>query len=466
MLLATTALLLPTATSAAEPISPAARKTSTMLQQLNGALSQLAERVSPAVVQIQVSGYGLSSDDDDRDRAGYFVRQRAVGSGVIVDPAGYILTNAHVVRGAQRIVVLLPAAGQGLRQESPRRHLYPARLVGVHRDSDLAVLKIDASGLPFLPLRSGTVVRQGELVVAVGSPVGLASTVTMGVVSSAARQLDPDDPMVFIQTDAPVNPGNSGGPLVNTDGEVVGINTFILSGSGGSEGLGFAIPAPVARFVYQGLRKRGFVSRVEVGISAQGINPELVAGLGLPRDWGVIVSDVAPAGPADRGGMRVGDLIESVNGRPIATVPDLIASLYQANDALLEIRVLRGGRPKELSVRAVQVEHPLDEMVDMVDPDKNLVRRLGVLGLDVDDKVQSLKPLRRPNGVIVVARTLDGSSVDSGLLEGDAIHGVNRVEVESVEQLRKAIDACKPGEPVVLQIEREGHFRYLFFDMD
>jgi len=437
-----------------------------MLQQLNGALSQLAERVSPAVVQIQVSGYGLSSDDDDRDRAGYFVRQRAVGSGVIVDPAGYILTNAHVVRGAQRIVVLLPAAGQGLRQESPRRHLYPARLVGVHRDSDLAVLKIDASGLPFLPLRSGTVVRQGELVVAVGSPVGLASTVTMGVVSSAARQLDPDDPMVFIQTDAPVNPGNSGGPLVNTDGEVVGINTFILSGSGGSEGLGFAIPAPVARFVYQGLRKRGFVSRVEVGISAQGINPELVAGLGLPRDWGVIVSDVAPAGPADRGGMRVGDLIESVNGRPIATVPDLIASLYQANDALLEIRVLRGGRPKDLSVRAVQVEHPLDEMVDMVDPDKNLVRRLGVLALDVDDKVQSLKPLRRPNGVIVVARTLDGSSVDSGLLEGDAIHGLNRVEVESVEQLRKAIDACKPGEPVVLQIEREGHFRYLFFDMD
>src|SRR5215813_332604 len=355
MLLATTALLLPTATSAAEPISPAARKTSTMLQQLNGALSQLAERVSPAVVQIQVSGYGLSSDDDDRDRAGYFVRQRAVGSGVIVDPAGYILTNAHVVRGAQRIVVLLPAAGQGLRQESPRRHLYPARLVGVHRDSDLAVLKIDASGLPFLPLRSGTLVRQGELVVAVGSPVGLASTVTMGVVSSAARQLDPDDPMVFIQTDAPVNPGNSGGPLVNTDGEVVGINTFILSGSGGSEGLGFAIPAPVARFVYQGLRKRGFVSRVEVGISAQGINPELVAGLGLPRDWGVIVSDVAPAGPADRGGMRVGDLIESVNGQPVATVPDLIASLYQANDALLEIRVLRGGRPKDLSVRAVQV---------------------------------------------------------------------------------------------------------------
>jgi len=460
------AVVLPTAVHAAVPARPAAGEAPGILRQLNGALSQLADRVSPAVVQVQVSGYGLSSSDDGREKAAFFVRQHGVGSGVIVDPAGYIVTNAHVVQGAQRIMVVLPAATQGLRQESPKRRLYPARLVGAHRESDLAVLKIDAGNLPFLALRGGAVVKQGELVVAVGSPQGLASTMTMGVVSSAARQLDLDAPMLFIQTDAPINPGNSGGPLVNAEGEVVGINTFILTGSGGSEGLGFAIPAPVARFVYDGLRKRGYVQRVEIGISAQGITPELVSGLGLGRDWGVVVSDVVPDGPAAKAGMREGDILESVDGRRIDVLPDLTASLYLARDALLDVRVLRGEQPKELKVRAVELNHPLDEMVSFSNPDKNLVRPLGILAVDVDDKVREMVHLRRPNGVIVVARTLDDSSVNSGLVAGDTIHALNRATIESVEQLRQAVDERKPGDPVVLQIEREGRFRYLFFDME
>jgi serine protease Do len=439
-----------------------------ILRQLNGALSQLADRVSPAVVQIQVTGYGPASGEDGHSGAAFIVRQHGVGSGVIVDPAGYIVTNAHVVQGAQRIVVVLPAAAAGrtVRQDSARKRVYPAYLLGIHAESDIAVLKIEAAGLPTLPLRGNALVRQGELVFAVGSPQGLASTMTMGVVSSAARQVDLDAPLLFIQTDAPINPGNSGGPLVNADGEVVGINTFILSGSGGSDGLGFAIPSPVARFVYDGLRKRGYVHRVEVGISAQGITPELASGLGLARDWGVVVSDVAPGGPADKAGMREGDVLEAVDGRRIDSLPDLTAALYLAKDSVLEVHLLRGVQPKDVTVRAVEPDHTLDQIADSGDPDRHLVPRLGILALAVDDKVQKMAHLRQPSGVIVVARTLDGTSLNSGLLPGDAIHTLNRVPIASVEDLRRALDGRSRGDPVVLQVERQGRFRYLSFDME
>src|SRR6266849_3578750 len=419
--LAAAAFLLSPMARAAEPGRSAVAGPPGILRQLDGALSQLADLVSPAVVQILVSGYGPVSAEDGHRGAAFIVRQQGVGSGVIVDSAGYIVTNAHVVQGAQRIVVVLPAAAW---------------------------------------------VKQGELVFAVGSPQGLASTVTMGVVSSAARQVDLDAPLLFIQTDAPINPGNSGGPLVNAEGEVVGINTFILTGSGGSQGLGFAVPAPVARFVYDGLRKRGYVHRVEIGISAQGITPELASALGLARDWGVVVSDVAPGGPAEKAGMRRGDVLEAVDSRRIDSLPDLTSALYLAHDALLETRVLRGGQPKDLMVRAVEPNHPLDEMPDSSNPDRHIVRQLGILALDVDDKLRETLRLRQPSGVIVVARTLDGASVDGGLLAGDAIHALNRVTIESVEALRRAIDERKRGEPVVLQVERDGRFRYVFFDMD
>jgi serine protease Do len=465
-LLAAVAFLAPVAARAAEPGRSAVAAPG-ILRELNGALSQLAERVSPTVVQILVSGYGPASSEDGHAATAFIVRQRGVGSGVIVDPAGYIVTNAHVVQGAQRIMVVLPAdAGRSARSDAGRKRVYPARLLGAHAESDIAVLKIDAAGLPALPLRNAAAVKQGELVFAVGSPQGLASTMTMGVVSSAARQIDLDAPVLFIQTDAPINPGNSGGPLVNAEGEVVGINTFILTGSGGSEGLGFAIPAPVVRFVYDGLRKRGYVRRVEIGISAQGITPELASGLGLAREWGVVVSDVTPGGPAEQAGMREGDVLEAVDGRRIDSLPDLTSALYLAKDPSLEIRVLRGGRPTDLRVRAVQLEHPLEAMTDLGNPDRHLVRPLGIIALDVNDKVQQMAHLRQPSGVIVVARTLDGTNVNSSLLPGDAIHALNRVNVASVDGLRRAIEERKRGEPVVLQVERDGRFRYLLFDMD
>src|SRR5438132_6561063 len=375
-LLACVALFLPAAVLGAGPGRPAVREAPGILRHLSGALSQLADRVAPAVVQIVVSGYGPVSSENGRPAAAIIARQRVVGSGVIVDPAGYIITNAHVVQGASRILVVPPVsrAGWPRDQNVQRRADYPARLVGIHPESDLAVLKIDAQGLPALTLRGTAGVTQGELVFAIGAPQGLASSMTMGVVSSARRQIDLDAPMLFIQTDAPINPGNSGGPLVNAEGEVVGINTFILSGSGGSEGLGFAVPASVVRFVYEGLRKRGYVRRVELGISAQGITPELAAGLGLPRDSGVVGADVDPAGPAHDAGLREGDVLDTVDGRRIDILPDLTTALYRASDAHLKLRVLRDGKPVDLEVHGQENDHSLEEMADVADPDKHLVR--------------------------------------------------------------------------------------------
>jgi len=461
--LACVASLVSGAAVAAEVRGPAVREPG-ILRQLNGALAQLADRVSPAVVQILVSGYGPVSTDEGR-AAALIAHQRVVGSGVVVDPGGYIVTNAHVVQGAERITVVPPASRAGWPRSS-RKPNYPARLIGIHPESDLAVLKIEARDLPALPLRGASAVTQGELVFAVGAPQGLASTITMGIVSSAARQIDLDSPFVFIQTDAPINPGNSGGPLVNADGEVVGINTFILSGSGGSEGLGFAVPAHVARFVYDGLRKRGYVRRLELGISAQGITPELAAGLGLSRESGVVVSDVEPDGPADKAGLHGGDVIDAVEGRKIEILPDLMSALYRTGDARLRVRVLRDGRPLEVQVNGVENDHSLEDMADVANPEKHLVRPLGIVGLDVDDRVQRKVHLREPSGVIVVARTLDGASASSTLLPGDAIHALNHDRIASVAGLRRALDERKRGDAVVLQIERSGRFQYLALDLD
>src|SRR5262249_12139578 len=205
-----------------------AASTADSLMQLNTALEALAEKVAQGVVQILVTGYG-PVEDSARQETALIAKQRAIGSGVVVDPNGYVMTNAHVVEGARRIRVVLPvpAVEGGTLEPEGKRRILEAKLVGVHQESDLALLKVSGKELPALPLETNRRVRQGQLVFAVGSPEGLQNTITMGVISSVARQPDPNKGMVYIQTDAPINPGNSGGPLVDMDGLVVGINTFI-----------------------------------------------------------------------------------------------------------------------------------------------------------------------------------------------------------------------------------------------
>ncbi len=464
-------------TEAANPDSDKAKALGThpaeppaVLQQLNSAIEQLTARISPAVVQILVTGYG-ALEENNHGQTALITREHAIGSGVIVDPNGYIMTNAHVVEGAQIIHVALPLPSV----DSPDRlapigkqRVVEARLVGLHKETDLALLKIDQTDLPTLSLGSHRPVHQGELVFAIGSPEGLENSVTMGVVSSVARQADPNRPMVYIQTDAPINPGNSGGPLVDSDGYVVGINTFILSEAGGSEGLGFAIPARIVRFVYDSLRKYGHVHRIEVKAGAQTITDTLAKGLGLSQNWGVVIDDVTPGGPADAGGLKIGDIVLRADGRAIGTLPAFTAALYLHRlDESLKLEVLRGKERKTLFIAALEMKDPMDALPSLANARENLVARLGILALDLNDELRStLGPLRSPSGVVVVARVADFLSSSTGLQTGDVIHSVNQTSVDSLTSLRSALDRIRPHDPVVLQIERDSGFQWLAFDME
>ncbi len=442
-----------------------------VLLQLNGALEGLAARVSPAVVQILVTGYGpLRERDEDRSQTSFIVRQHAVGSGVIVDSNGYIMTNAHVVEGAQtiRVALPLPMGDSGGQVPIGKRRILEARLLGQHKETDLALLKIDETDLPTLPLLSQQRPHVGQLVFAIGSPEGLQNSVTMGVVSALARQPDTSKPLTYIQTDAPINPGNSGGPLVDMNGSVVGINTFILSQGGGSEGLGFAIPARVVDFVYHSLRSHGHVHRVEIGAVAQEITPTLAAGLQLSQRWGVIVVDVKPDGPAAAAGLQIQDIILTADDRRIETLPSLTAALYLHRiDQVVKLEILRGKEKKILYVPAIENRDHMDQLLDQVNREDSLISRLGVLAVDITaDLKPQLGSLRIPSGVIVVGRAADLLMADTGLQAGDVIHSVNGVAVDSMDALRTLLNGLKTGDPCVLQVERDGGLMYVSFEIE
>jgi serine protease Do len=269
------------------------------VENLSASLESLAQRVNRSVVKIVTTGFGLS-EDSDTGNASLLTRQRATGSGVILTADGYIVTNAHVIQGARRIRVQLPITERAARLShsltKPAGTILDAKIVGQDRETDVAVLKIEATDLPFLALGDSRELRQGQLVMAFGSPLGLENSASLGVVSAAARQIKADSPMIYIQTDASINPGNSGGPLVDMAGRVVGLNTMIFSQSGGSEGIGFAIPSDTLRNVYTQIRKEGHVHRGQIGVSVETVTPVLAAGLSLGQDWGVLVADVTPGG--------------------------------------------------------------------------------------------------------------------------------------------------------------------------
>jgi serine protease Do len=450
--------------------TPASRQESSRqtLAQFNDALETLAAKVSPAVVQILVTGYG-PLHEENRSETSLIVRQHAVGSGIIVDSDGYIMTNAHVVEGAQRIRVALPLPGDNGRSVAVgKRHILEARLLGVHKETDLALLKIDEKDLPTLPLLTQERPRVGQLAIAIGSPEGLQNSVTMGVVSAVARQADPSKPLTYIQTDAPINPGNSGGPLVDINGAVLGINTFILSEGGGSEGLGFAIPARIVDFVYHSLRQYGHVHRTEIGAVAQEITPTLADGLQLAQHWGVIVADVKPDGPAAAAGLLVQDIVLTADDRRIETLPALSSALYLHRlDQVLKLEVLRGDQKKTLYIPAIEHRDQMDQLFDTADPEKNLVPRLGILAIDLTGDLQSkIGTLRIPSGVVVLGRAADLILPDTGLETGDVIHALNTTPIPDLATLRAAVLSLKTGDPVVFQVERSDGLTYLSFEME
>ena len=438
------------------------------LGELSRSLQDLSEKVSTGVVQIFVTGFAPPDEDDPRGAA-QPVFERSSGSGVVVDPDGYIVTNAHVVENATRIEVELPLAATGGERGRSilgrRGRSIGAQIVAIDHETDLAVIKVDAKALPALTFGDSDTLRPGQLVLAFGSPLGLDASVTLGIVSAVARQLTPEDPMIYIQTDAPINPGNSGGALVDTDGRLVGINTLIYSQSGGSEGIGFAAPSNIVRNVFEQIRKTGRVRRGEIGVTTQTITATLAEALSLSTEGGVIVADVEEGGPGAKAGLRPGDIVVSLDGKRMENGRQFRINLYtRAIGQQVTLEIERGGRRSTVRLPVVERESTSTRLSDLLTP-QNSIRALGAIVLDLTPQIrQVLPPLRRETGVVVATVSSDAPYSQQGHLQaGDVIYAVNGKPIASVAELKAAAEGLKPNDATVLQIEREGGLMYIAF---
>jgi serine protease Do len=442
------------------------------LAELSEALQRVITRVTPAIVTVEVAGYIRSHDDNDdsdpvqRDNS-KVSKAHSLGSGVILDANGYIITNAHVVDGARRLRITLD-------EKLRRSHAhavggltsvaFEGHIIGIFEEADLALVKIDATGLPTVPIASSETLQPGQLVFAVGSPEGLKNSVSMGVVSAVGRDSESDGGANFIQTDAALNAGSSGGALVDSNGDLVGITTFIVTEGGGNEGLGFALPSKLVQSIFQDLKNTGHVAYGGIGIKVQNVTPTLARGLRISQDWGTIVSDVVPGSSAENAGVQVQDLILTLDGHPIATVPQFRASFYgkRAGDHV-QLELLRG--PRRLSLSVPVVEYP-DKPPGTAGVEQGVIVKLGVVCVPLNHQAASeATRLRSTSGVMVVAK-LAGNDVKTDLMSGDVIRSVNGIAVTSVEALRSMADSLAPGDSAVLQIERRRQFQYLPIDID
>jgi len=374
----------------------------------------------------------------------------SLGSGFIVRADGYIVTNNHVVDGATEIKVKL-ADGR----------TFPAQVIGRDKQTDLALLKIDASNLPVLPFGNSDALQVGQPVAAIGNPFGLQGTVTTGIVSAKGRVIGEGPYDNFIQTDASINPGNSGGPLVNSSGEVIGINTAIFSQSGGSMGIGFAIPVNLAKSILPQLQAQGHVTRGWLGVSIQPVTPELATALQLPKDQGALVGQVLPHSPAQKAGVQPGDVIVQYAGHAIeraSDLPLLVAETPIGQPAALQI--LRNG--KSLTLTAQIAALPAQQPVAAAPSREQL-------GLTVQPLTPQLAQAAGVQGVttgLVVTDVQDGSAAaDAGIQPGDVITQVNRKPVTSVADLRQALQGEKAGAATLFQIHRKDATLFVGIEM-
>jgi serine protease Do len=430
--------------------------------------SQITARYGAAVVNISVSGMRKASDAEEGDGAAaqrprgidpddpfyeFFRRfgmpgmgapggraqpMRGQGSGFIIDPSGIVLTNAHVVKGASSVTVKL----------TDRRE-FQAQVLGADPKTDIAVLKIDAQNLPTVKLGSSRDLQVGEWVLAIGSPFGFENTVTAGVVSAKGRSLPDDSYVPFIQTDAAVNPGNSGGPLFNARGEVVGINAQIYSRSGGFQGLSFAIPIEVASKVGQQIRTTGQASHARLGVAVQEVNQALADSFKLPRPEGALVASVERGGPADQAGLQVGDVIRSVDGQPVVASGDLPAIVGQAAPGQkVQVGIWRQGQAQTL---AATLGNASDKAAQVAQAEGAVGK--GQLGL-------SLRPLApeeaRAAGVDkgLLIEDVRGPAALAGVQGGDVLLAINGTPVQGMAQVRAAM--ARSGKSVALLIARDG----------
>lgn len=446
------------------PVYGQTQSNATTLSAFSEAVQRLTAHISPSVVRIMTTRYSAQEGSGRNDVV--IGKQQSIGSGVIIDSEGYILTNAHVVENAETIKVdLITTEAETLAGVLARSNSAPldATLIGSFKEGDIALIKIAKTGLPAVPYADCRSLRQGEVVFAFGSPEGLQNSVSMGVVSAIARQPDPDSPFLYIQTDTPINPGNSGGPLINAAGEIVGLNTFILTQSGGNEGVGFAIPSTILRLAAFNIRKYGHVHRSSVGIGLQAITPTLAKALQLPRSSGVIVSDVTPGGPAAEAGVKLNDILLSAEGRPIDSLPAMLGFFLQhGGGEPIKFEFLRGDQKISVEMKTLEQQDQADRLADLLDPAKDVIPVLGILGATVDKRLLAITgDLRLPTGVVVAARTQNESAMASSLQVGDVIHSVNGDFVYDMDGLKAALAQFKSGDAVALLIERSGHLQYV-----
>ena len=424
--------------------------------------------VTPAVVTIRVEGkaamsptsfggdeffrrfFGDQFDSPRSNRTPRTYRQRGLGSGVVVTGDGYILTNNHVVDGADSITVDLSDG-----------RTFTAKVIGTDGPSDLAVIKIDADNLKTLALANSDDVQVGDVVLAVGNPLGVGQTVTMGIVSAKGRQTDGDSYQDFIQTDAPINQGNSGGALVNMKGELVGINSQILSPSEGNIGIGFAIPANQAQHVMNDLKTNGRVRRAQLGVTIQPVTPDLAKSLGLKEAKGAIVSSIASGSAADHAGMKRGDVIESFNGQPVTDVNSLrnrVADTPPGTPAT--VVVMRDGSEKTLTVKLDErtTEQSARRETGDAAADK---AALGVAVTPLTPELASRAGLPKDaHGLVVRNVDPDSRAADAGIQTGDIIQEVNRQPVQTIDDLRAAVKKSS-DRPALVLVQRGEQALYL-----
>jgi len=439
------------------------------LQQVSMSLQTLSNQVSPSVVQIFNAAYTSDGEHQNGNEA-TSLRRSTSGSGVILASDGWIVTNAHVVQGSRRIRVRLNSGldSSGEQNAKSRRPLLDAKVIVSDRETDLALLKIEADRLPVLELADSSDLKQGQLVLAFGSPLGLDNSVSLGIVSSVARQLDPDSPTIYVQTDAAINPGNSGGPLVDTNGRVVGINTFILTQSGGNEGIGLAIPSNVVRSVYNDVRSEGHVHHHQIGVSVRTVTPALASALGLNRQDGVLIEDVNFDGTASSAGLMPGDIILSVNGRPVHDTREYALGLYSfAVGEKAKLEVQRNSQIHSYQVPVTERQDLQGRLADVVAREQINIPQLGILVLTLDDKLRDmLPPLRHRLGVVVTGRLSEGSYLGEQPLPGDVIYSVNGAPVDGVDSLRSVLETLQDVDAIALQVERLGTLHYLLLNAD